>query len=111
MTAGVTMTTVAGLRVPSTSVSLASRSMTTGISSAVVIGVTALPSSFATGALMFVTESTKSSKVLADEPSVAVTRTVIKPTSPMPGVPLNVLVAASKPSQNGSVAPLDRAAV
>ena len=43
--------------------------------------------------------------------SVAVIITSIAPTSPLSGVPEKVLVAASKLSQEGRLAPLDREAV
>ena len=43
--------------------------------------------------------------------SVAVTFTATVPTSPLAGVPENVRVAASKPSQDGSVLPSDSVAV
>ena len=48
---------------------------------------------------------------LAEAPSVAVTRTVIAPTSPLAGVPEKVRVAASKLSQAGSAEPSARVAV
>ena len=43
-------------------------------------------------------------------PSVAVTFTAMLPTSPFAGVPENVRVAASKPSQLGSGDPFDSVA-
>ena len=68
---------------------------------------------FATlGALLtLATVITKSSLIAALLPSVAVTRTVICPMSPLAGVPENVRVAALKVSHVGSGSPLARVAV
>ena len=60
---------------------------------------------------MLVTAILNVSKVEALEPSVAVTFTVIVPTSPFFGVPLKVRVPALKESQEGRLDPFERAAV
>ncbi len=53
----------------------------------------------------FATVSVNSSLTCAPEPSVAVTRTLIAPTSTFAGVPLKVWVLVSNVSQVGSVPP------
>ena len=56
--------------------------------------------------LTLATVITKSSLIAALLPSVAVTRTVIAPISPLAGVPENVRVAALKVSHVGNGSPL-----
>ena len=57
------------------------------------------------------TVSVKLPLVCAPEPSVAVTRTSIAPTSALAGVPLKLRVAALKLSQLGKAAPSASVAV
>ena len=56
--------------------------------------------------LTLITLNAKSSNTLAPAVSVAVTRTLITPTSLFNGMPLKVPVARSKRSQPGRAAPL-----
>ena len=65
-----------------------------------------------TGAsLVLATVSTKSSATEMPLPSVAVTFTLTRPTSPFAGVPEKVRVVALKLSQVGSAVPSARVAV
>jgi hypothetical protein len=61
--------------------------------------------------LVLVIVTVKSSNAEASEPSVALTRTVITPTSPLSGVPENSPVAALNVSQLGRAAPSGSVAV
>ena len=61
--------------------------------------------------LLLITVMRKSSLTVAPEPSVAVTRKSIAPTSAFSGVPLKVRVGALKLSQPGRTAPLLSVAV
>ena len=69
------------------------------------------PGTVFTGAvLLLLTMISKLSEAEALLGSVAVTFTVMVPTSLFPGVPENVCVAASKWSQPGSAAPVESVA-
>ena len=61
--------------------------------------------------LVLATVTVNSSLTEALLPSVAVTLTVIVPTSPLAGVPLKVRVAGLKLSQLGSALPFDSVAL